>query len=153
MVLNSVCWRCFHVSLLIGYRCQAIGDYFKPNFLRAQIQTLTPEADVGPFLPLQNVVWHSSRLNLWGKKRQLYLILAHLVSSFQNLHECDKKTPNPNKPKCIPYPSAYTGTGYLVATRLITCRLGHECSSLSTLLLHGPKSGTKCYFSLFLPSY
>lgn len=53
-----------------------------------KIQTVTPEADVGPFSPLQNMVWHTSSLSLWGKKRKLYLILACLVSSFQNLHEC-----------------------------------------------------------------
>lgn len=96
MVLNSVCWRWFHVSLLIGYRCQTIWDYFKPDFPRVKIQTVTPEADVGPFSPLRNVVWHPSRLSLWGK-RKLNIILACLVSSFQNLHECamKKKKPHP----------------------------------------------------------
>lgn len=95
MVLNSVRWRCFHVSLLIGYRCQTIWDYFKSNFPTVKIQTVTPEADVGPFSPLRNVVWHPSRWSLWGKKRKLYLILACLVSSFQNLHVCAIKNPHP----------------------------------------------------------
>lgn len=78
-----------------------------------------------------------------GKKRKLYLILACLVSSFQNLHE------RALKKKPIPFPSAYTGTKYLVANRWSTGRLGCERFSISTLSLCGPKSGIKCCLFLF----
>ena len=78
-----------------------------------------------------------------GKRRKLYLILACLVSSFQNLHECAIK-----KPPSL-FPSAYTGTKYLVANRWSTGRLGRERFSISTLSLCGPKSGIKCHLFLF----
>lgn len=83
-----------------------------------------------------------------GKKEKImfnFSLLGFLLS--KSTWMCNKKP--------IPFPSAYTGTKYLVANRWSTGRLGCECFSFSSLSLCGPKSVIKCYlflFSLFLPS-
>lgn len=80
---------------------------------------------------------------VYGEKEKIkynFSLLGFLLS--KSTWMCNKKTP-------IPFPSAYTGTKYLVASRWSTGRLGCERFSISTLSLCGPKSGIKCYLFLF----